>query len=206
MKPVRIRAIVCLLACLLLLSMTSCSVLFPNSPLFSSDITFSGLDEFDTTTSSLSLTTYLIPEDLLTKYAYTEGDYHYFDNAYLTEAFMEKAFLYLAYDESVYAEAKQYCLDTFKNLSAENVKEYNGYIFTENLERAIACEEMENGRNKEYPHTFVMFGYNDSLCRLVFIGFACGDDHNEKAALADTDFGTFLNEFYGEYYDFGSPS
>ena len=204
--PLWVRLIAGVMSGMLLLSMTSCSILFPNSPLFSNNIVHSGLDEFSAETSSTGLTKHLIPQDLLTKYTYTEGDYHFFDNVYITEAYVEKVFLYLAYDESVYADAKQYCLDTFQNLSTENVKEYNGYVFAENLDRAIAYNEIVDSRNKAYPNTFVMFGYHDTLKHLVFIGFSCGDDHDESAALADTDFGAFLKEFYGEYYDFGVPA
>lgn len=205
MKNTVTRLILCLLSVILLLTVTSCSVLFPNSPLFSTQIHDSGLDAFSSDASERGLTAYLLPTDgLIEKYAYVDGDYHYFDNLYVNEQALETAFAYLEYEAATYEEAKQFCLNTM-SLSAENTKEYNGYVFAENL-ALTEKNRSEDGKDLRYPRYFIMFGYNDALNRLVFISLFCGDEHAEKAALADTDFGTFLKEFYGEYYDFGASA
>lgn len=195
MKSMFTRFGACLMAVMLLLSMTACSFLSPN------EIHDTGLDSFSVDASERGITVCLLPaEDFMEKYAHGSGDYHYFDNCFMNEQALETGFVYLEYEETVYAEAKQYCLDNMK-LSAVNTKEYHGYIFAEN--EALTQElKSEDGKDLNYPRYFSMFGYNDSLNRLVFISIFCGDDHAEKAALADSDFGAFLKEFYGEYYDF----
>ncbi len=199
MKNTFVRLILCVLSVILLLSMASCSALFPG------EIHDAGLDAFSTDASERGLTEYLLPSDgFIEKYTHTNGDYHYFDNLYMNEQALESGFVYLEYEEATYKEAKQFCLDSM-SLSDENTKEYNGYVFAESL--ALTEEtRSEDGKDLRYPRYFTMFGYNDALNRLVFISMFCGDEHAEKAALADTDFGAFLKEFYGEYYDFGTSA
>jgi hypothetical protein len=199
MRNILLRFALCLLAGILLLTMVSCSALFP------SQIHDSGLDAFSLDASERGLTEYLLPTDgFIEKYAHTNGDYHYFDNLYMNEQALESGFVYLEYEEATYKEAKQFCLDSM-SLSTENAKEYRGYVFAENL--ALTEENRsEDGKDLRYPRYFIMFGYNDALNRLVFISLFCGDEHAENAALADTDFGAFLKEFYGEYYDFGASA
>ena len=127
MKSAFVRLILCVLSVILLLSMVSCSALFP------SEIHDAGLDAFSTDASERGLTEYLLPSDgFMEKYAHTNGDYHYFDNLYMNEQAFESGFVYLEYEEATYEEAKQFCLDNM-SLSAADTKEYNGYVFAENL-------------------------------------------------------------------------
>ena len=138
---------------------------------------------------------------------YTRGDYHYYDAPLLSLSSLEKAIAILEYDDIIYQEAKQYCLNNMY-LSPTNIKEHNGYVFIENLGYADYVGSIKNGVNQEFPETFTMFGYNDSLKTLVFLGF-CSEHANDKkddpqAAYAETDFGKFLDIFFSEYYDFNA--
>ena len=89
-------------------------------------------------------------------------------------------------------------------LSSENIREYNGYVFVENLALAKGHGFLKDGRNTKFPSWFTMMGYNDSLCKLVFIGFCCSGVDDPQAAYAETDFGKFLDIFFSEYYDFNA--
>lgn len=165
-----------------------------------SPIVKQGLDNFGLADSTLSLCSHLLPsEEFLTTSNYIGGDYRYWDqNDLFSTNTSEKVFLYLEYAPADYQKAKEYCLSNMQ-LSSKNTKEHNGYVFTENL--AL-------GSNASFPYHFNMFGYNDSLNQLFFIGY-----HNSKAIysyadgttaeLAENDFGSFLNTVFGEYYDFG---
>ena len=187
---------ICILA-LLILGMVSCS----NRP-----YTISGLDEYHPADSSMGITKHFFPTEdssFLTLFEYADGDYHY----YYSGDVHEKAIATLKYDEGVYKVAKQYCIDNMY-LSTTNIKEHNGYIFVENLAYAEAYDHLKNNKNTEFPKFFTMFGYNDSLNTLVFIGFCAKDAYSDKDdpkdAYAETDFGKFLDIFFSEYYDFNA--
>ncbi len=53
----------------------------------------------------------------------------------------------------------------------------------------------------DYPSWFNMFAYNDQKETLVFMGFYCTDkDYNIAGKVKN--WGAFLDEFYGEFFDF----
>ena len=167
-----------------------------------------GIDNFSKYDSRTSLTRYLIPtDDFLTMFEHVDGDYHYYDGLLTFDPAIEKVFIFLQYDAPVYQEAKQYCMDNMY-LSESNIKEHNGYIFIENLAYPKKNGDLKNGKNKEFPDEFVMFGYSDSRHTLIFIAFSVGEapsaDLEKKASYAKTDFAKFLDIFYSEYYDFNA--
>ena len=198
MKNKTIFVIVVLSLCLL----TSCAVFQP-SPLY-----VNGLENWRAEESNVGLNQHLFPnEQFITQFTYIDGNYHYNDDCKIFKPSVETSLVYLKYDSELYLEAKQYCLDNM-NLSKNNIAEYNGYVFVENLSLPEEYECLQNGENLRYPAFFTMFGYHDSLETLVFIGFhssattSYGREVYDKIELAKTDFGAFLTEFYLQYYDF----
>ena len=160
-----------------------------------------GIDNWDIANSSKGLTKYLFPnENFLIQYSYVEGDYHYYDNCNSLDR-LETVIAVIKYESDIYLDAKKYCIDNFY-LSQNNIKEYNGYFFTENLNLPKSYKNVEDGKNIKFPYYMNMFGYNDSQSVLVFIGLYCNEALYEKAALVHTDFGSFLKAFYSQYYDF----
>lgn len=187
------------LCLLILFSMVSCSSFEKH-----------GISQYHSGNSKIELTLYFFPTengDFLKMFDYTWGDYHYYDAPFLSVSSLEKAIAVLKYDEEIYRKAKQYCLDNMY-LSATNIKEYSGYVFVENLAHPESFGRVKNGANQDFPQIFTMFGYNDALNTLVFIGFcsenAFSKKDDPKAAYAETDFGKFLDIFYSEYYDFNA--
>lgn len=193
------------LAVLLLLTcLTGCSQVIESLTV----VEISGIDNFSPQISSMSLTSCLLPsETFLQDYPYTNGSFYYYEKMAFVSDDRELVFMELDYSSEVYEQVKQYCLDNM-NLSEVNVKELNGYIFQENLNLPKMHEHLENGVNTKFPYFFTMFAYNDSLQTLLFLGFHCDDyrekktDTEEKADIANEDWGGFLQEFFGEYYDF----
>ena len=105
----------------------------------------------------------------------------------------DKSLLYLKYDSETYSEAKAYTLEQLK-LSEQIVDIYNNYYFFENLTSRSTCLK------DNFPYSFVRFAYNDTNNTLVFIGFYSGS--GEKAKITADDWGGFLEEYYGDWYDF----
>ena len=181
----------------LIISVTACSLL-TKSPVIEID----GITSYCPTDSENGITEYLFPsQKFLIEFDYKNAEYHYYDNLYLNEDLLEKSFAVLTYETEVYTKAKAYCMDNMI-LSADNTKEYNGYIFQENMMFQNAQESVIQEQDREYPYFFIMFGYNDSLCSLVFLGFYCKEAHYSSANFAQKDFGRFLDVFYSDYYSF----
>ena len=156
-----------------------------------SPIQICGLDNFNINDSSTGLNVKLLPsEDFLFDYKYSEGNSFFLDQEDWIWGF-EKTIVYLSYSSDEYVKAKEYCLSKFV-LSSISKYEYNGFEFYENT-----C--MFSGT---YPKQFNMFGFNDTKCTLMFLGYFNGDPNNEKAQLALTDFGDFLEINFSEYYHF----
>lgn len=159
------------------------------------------IDEFSIYTSTVSLTAHLLPDEaFLDTYKYVDGNYHYYDNCKFVNS-LELVLMELSYDAEIYEKAKNYCLELMY-LSKENVKEYKDYVFMENLSYPEDYECLENGENKNFPHMFTMFAYNDTKHKLMFIGFNCSVELHEEVDDVATDWGEFLDKYYSEYYDF----
>ena len=198
------RFVLALAVVLLLTCLTGCNQLIESLTV----VKISGIDNFSTQISSLSLTSCLLPnETFFQDYPYTNGEFYYYAKMAFSSDDRQIVFMELDYSSEIYEQAKQYCLDNMY-LSEENVKELNGYIFIENLSLPMSYEHLSNGVNTKFPYFFTMFVYNDSLQKMLFLGFHCDDykaeksDTEEKADIASEDWGRFLKDFFGEYYDF----
>lgn len=122
------------------------------------------------------------------QYSYIDGDliYDYFGSL-LTEE-LDRSLAWISYKDDIYQNAKQDCF--IEGLQAiNNGVELLGFTFYLKPDW-------------HFPSEFTAFGYNDEENTLVFVGFCCTrDDESEYVSLAETDFGAFLEHFYGEWYD-----
>lgn len=158
----------------------------------------SGLENFHPADSTFGLCQYLFPtEDFIERFAYLEGDYHYYFNGRLAGGYAT-AFAVLEYDPDNYLDAKEYCKQQFF-LTDEHKYQVGNYLFQEHI-----CYNAKNGAGKyvpacQYPRIFNMFAYNDSEHTLLFIGFY-GDADDPFTHLALTDFPSFYEQNFGQYY------
>ena len=132
-----------------------------------------------------------MPESFMEKFEYLGGDFFYYgyDDFAHWEKGTERALLYLDYSEEVYCDAKA-CLSDEMNLDMEQDLVYGGFSFHVNLE------------HNQFPTFYTMVGYNDEKHRLMFIGFYAKVESYPEVEYALTDFGVFLETFFGEYYNF----
>ncbi len=133
-----------------------------------------------------------ITEEFLDDYEILDGDFHFdFYERFPFIGSSERSFAWMSYDAVIYTEAKQ-ALIASRNEADERLdgKTVNGVTFYMNFA----------GR---FPDWFTAFGCNDETHTLVFLGFSLGFDNPEYefCSLAETDFGAFLEHFYGEWYD-----
>ena len=162
--------------------------LFLNSCGFDDTYKISGLENYHPANSEAGTSDGIMPDDFLNKFDYISGDYHFIEeNAFsLGKPYLDRSILYLSYDSTVYSDAKQYAMDHMK-LSDNIVEEYNGYVFYDNYV----------DDDFSFPEEFKRFAYNDTNNTLVFIGFFESGVYN-----CPTDWVTFLEEYYGDWYDF----
>ena len=150
-----------------------------------------GINNFNINDSSTGLNVKLLPNDnFLSDYKYIEGNYYFFDKEDWVWGF-EKTIVYLSYSSEEYVAAKEYCLNNL-DLSKTNEYKYAGYIFIENISMFTDT----------YPKQFNMFGFNDVECTLMFLGYFNGNPNDKTIQLAHTDWGTFLEMNFSEYYTF----
>ena len=151
------------------------------------------LSRFSPTMSEYGVTQSIIPEDFLDKFAYVDGYCCHFCYCKSFEySISDRALVYIKYDDDIYSEAKSYVFENLE-LSGEAVETYNGYIFYNNY----------SGRwSIDYPYKFLRFAYNDSKNALIFIGCYTSNDFDKNIELTASDWGAFLEEYYGDWYDF----
>ncbi|MBQ7336788.1 MAG: hypothetical protein IJW92_09990 [Clostridia bacterium] len=120
----------------------------------------SGIENFSPQESNIGLTRHLIPEDFLNLYPYIDGGYEYYDERGKMFYYgYESALLYIVYDETTYADAKQYALENLE-LSTNSIEEYAGYTFLESALDSYASD----------PFMRVFFAYSDEMNILLTIG------------------------------------
>ena len=94
----------------------SCSYVYTNS----------GIENFSVYDSEYGLNRYLIPEDFLNLFEYSDGGYDYYEkvgaHGYVT------TLLYMEYDELTYNNAKEYALSGL-DLVEESEEQYKNYMF-----------------------------------------------------------------------------
>ena len=151
-----------------------------------------GINNYHPANSDVEITIFLPEGDFLNMFEYVEGDYRFYRYEKIAFAVeIERAFMYLKYDDEVYPLAKQYVLEN-NYLSENSVDEYKGYIFY----------DRNYGERYFKPSEFRRFAYNDSNNTLLFIGFYEGADYANVSDFPD--WGAFLEEYYGEWYDFSA--
>ena len=116
---------------------------------------------------SFELTNDLIYSDaqFLEEFKYTNGDFYYKDEFWTCT----KALLYLSYDNETYTNAKNAVLENTP-LYENEVYEFNGYVFYENLAMPIHKGNIDNEQNIRKYQYFNMVGYNDKKQTLFFLG------------------------------------
>ena len=178
--------IIFLVACLLLTACTKCG----RQHTYRVD----GIENFSTADSSMSLCRKLIPEGFIDEFDYIEADYHY----RLTEKSMgykscETIIMYFEYSDEVYEKAKSYVWENML-LSNKVVASYKNYHFWDNYTNGTG--------GHDFPYRFSRVAYNDERKTLVFIAFDVSVELFSEAALAEEDYGAFLEKYYGEWYSF----
>ena len=178
-------------ACILIIILILCAL-----PVFGNQI--SGIENYSPADSTLSLSKHLYPsDDFLCRFDYTDGDYQYYYNGVMLDGYAV-AFSLLQYCPEQYKAAKQFCLQNFTKTD-EHQYQVNGYHFMEHL-----CYEKEIGVREYavsclYPEMFNMFGYNDSIHTLIFLGYY-EPNSDPETQLALTDFEAFYNHHFAKYY------
>ena len=163
-------------------------------------ISVSGIENFKTVEGEYELNLYLLPsEGFMERFDTIDVSYnarqHYSPKSFWVGT--ESVLVVATYDDSVYAEAKEYCLSEMM-LSSEIIIDYNDYVFVENNELAIK----QSDRTSRFPKDANMFAYNDKKCELVFMGFYDGNYSVDDADSVRENWGDFLDEHFSEYYDF----
>lgn len=147
--------------------------------------------------SSIGTTAYLIPDNFLEEFEYTENKfYRYSNDRAFSFGDMDKNLMYLEYSDEVYEEAKDFVL-TEMDLDLSDERIYNGYTFYMNY-----AHEHNDGPKEIFPYRYFMAGYNDAKNRIIFISMDCVQKAYPEAEQGLTDFGWYLQTFFGEFYDF----
>ena len=165
-------------------------------PVFKTQI--SGIENYAPADSTLSLSKYLYPsEDFLSRFEYTDGDYHYYYNGIMLDGYAV-AFSVLRYCPDQYETAKQFCFQQFTDTD-EHQYQVGDYFFIEHLCYDNKNDEGEYVVSCLYPEMFNMFAYNDSIHTLVFIGYY-EPNSDFETQLALTDFEAFYDEHFSAFY------
>lgn len=163
------------------------------------EVYISGIENFSPFDSTLSLSQNLFPsEDFLDRFAYTEGDYHYYFNGKLMGGYAT-SFSLLRYAPGTYESAKEYCVQHFA-ITDEHQYTIGNYTFIEHLSYTSANKEGKYVLTCQYPQLFNMFAYDDSSKTLLFLGYYNSNLDSPSTQIALTDFEAFFNEHFGKYY------
>lgn len=151
---------------------------------------------------------YFLPSlTFIQDYDYIDGKYYWREDdplrgLFTTNVNPEISFLCLQYDETTYNNAKAFMLEKIEPYN-NKFYEYNNYIFFENS-NAIKLRSSSS----RIPEWFTMACYNDKKYSLIFIGLYSGTlagpsclDIKYLENMEDN-FISFLEQYYGEYYDF----
>lgn len=173
--------------CFIMMIMCSCN----------SKYSVDGFENLNVNDSNYELNHYILPsDDFADTYEYKNIDYTFRDEYLSIFYWTERSLIVIEYDEDVYTQAKEYCLDNMM-LNESMTLEYNGYTFIENIKLAVGQE-----RNS-FPHWFNMFAYNDDVNILVFMGFyGTNYDYQKDLQNVKDNWGDFLDEHFAELHDF----
>lgn len=179
---------ICLLLCIAMLLLCSCS----------REYSVEGYKNFSIHHSDYELNHYILPsDDFVETFQHTKIDYYYREEYSSIVDFASRTFVVINYEKDVYEQAKEYCLENMQ-LSESVYIEYNGYTFIENIELAV---KQERYGEISFPRWFNMFVYNDDLNTLIFIGFYGTEYSNEDAQDIQNNWGAFLEKHFSDLYD-----
>ena len=159
----------------------------------------SGIENYQREYCHVGLTYHLYPgEDFLNRYAYVNGDYHYYCNGVWGDMY-RIAFSVLEYTPEEYEAAKEYCFQQFTNTD-EHRYQVGDYHFVEHLWQIKETETGEWEIFCDFPEMFNMFAYNDTNHTLLFLGYY-ETDCEPETQLALTDFEAFYEKHFAKYYE-----
>ena len=145
----------------------------------------SGMENYSKNLCSKGTCDRLLPTSSLLV-AYSHGEFYYWTDGNYTKA---KAFMELQYPEDTYLYNKSVCESYYSFSQTEYL--YENYLFS--MPNRI-YEDSEN-----LPATgMYMFGYNDSTCSLIFIGFS-GYAFDHREAITPALFREFFGKEFGGY-------
>ena len=197
------RLMAILLCCLMVLTLCSCGDRF-NGEKYSEKFNVDGIENFDKFEGSIEINQYILPSDtFLEEFNYLDIDYHYRNNFKTIFSIFgtERSLITIHYEQEEYQQAKEYCLQNMQLLESNRV-EYNGYVFIDNVK--LKTLRNNNITRSEFPHYFNMFGYNDDLNCLVFIGFFGEDYWVDDAQQVKDNWGAFLEKHFSDVYDWNT--
>lgn len=150
---------------------------------------------------------YVLPSyTFLDDYAYLEGDYYLHENDILNflvdDTYMpNRSFITLKYDKSIYLKAKQCVLDNIPAFE-DQCYIYGDYQFYVNKKFMD-----HKDKDSSFPYLLymcTMVCYNDNSCTICFLGFDEAEYTLPEKYINDLEnnWTSFIDEFYGEYYDF----
>ncbi len=142
---------------------------------------------------------YIIHIDFVDEFAYCGGNFYHKNLGSFTDE-VELAFVWLSYDEDVYTQAKERYLSAYleKDSTGREQQSFGFQFFFYHLD-AIYGDKYKIG---DFPLWLTAFGYNDEEKTLVSIGIYCDStEEKDSVLLAGTDFGAFLEHFYGDWYE-----
>ena len=160
---------------------------------------FEALHSYGVSYSSFTLGAYVINADFVDEFAYLDGNFYYEDTTdVILPGGADRALVWLSYDEDIYTQAKERYLSAYlmEESSSADQLIFGFQFYFYNIQRR------SGGSIGEFPLWITAFGYNDEERTLVSIGIYCGStEEKDSVLLAGTDFGAFLEHFYGDWYE-----
>ena len=145
---------------------------------------------------------YFLPSRTFFKdFEYIEGEFYFYEESpfNLKSYFPARSLLVLKYDESIYPEAKEYMLENIP-MAGDCFYTYGNYVFYRNKN---FLDSFESIPAPDFLDWFTMACYNDEKQILCFIGFSYGPfEYRDYFEDIQGNWSSFIDEFYGEYYDF----
>ncbi len=191
------KIILFFLTCISLYSFSSCWHPYERNDLneYAEDMRGQGIGY---SSVEIDLAEYFLPaQTFIDDYKYIDGGYYCYEGIFrLIGDRCSKCILHLKYDEINYKAAKMAMLEGIPP-EGKTIYSYDSYNFYEN-ENFIKRFDSYDTPGSRFPSRFTMACYNDKKQVLVFIGY----DANLQGEITQENFKAFIDETYGEYYDF----
>ena len=148
-----------------------------------------GLENFTESDCCFGLNDGLLPggKEFLSQYPYQRGDYQYWRNDYGNA--QAKTYIQMVYSKEIYEQAKQMCQEYF-TFSEESFP-YKAFTFY-----GVNVAGGDVTLLTAFPGVR-MFGYNDEMCALVFIGYL--DDSGKDSKVTASNFTQILEAQFGNW-------